>query len=82
MTTLMSTAHLFDPEAEKSDSKRLGELRKLFFTHRNKKRNLNKALKFHFKLSHLWVGSGNYVHNHEKELEKALFEIKKRKGYN
>ena len=82
MTTLMSTAHLFDPEAEKSDSKRLGELRKLTFTHRNKIRNLNKALKFHFKLSHLWVGSGNYVHNQEKELEKALFEIKKRKGYN
>ena len=82
MTNLMSTGHLFDPEAEKADSKRLGDLKKMIYSYRNKKRNLNTALKFHFKLSHLWVGSGNYVHNHEKELEKVLFEIKKRNGYN
>lgn len=82
MTNLMSTGHLFDPEAEKADNKRLAQLRKMVFGYKNKKRKLNKALKFHFKLSHLWVGSGNYVHNHEKQLEKVLFEIKKRKGYN
>lgn len=82
LTTLMSTAHLFDPEAEKSDSKRLMQLKKMIYGYRNKKRDLNQALKFHFKLSHLWAGTGNYIHNHEKELEKALFEIKKRNGYN
>ena len=82
MSTIMSSAHLFDPEAEKADSKRVRDLKKMIYSYRNKKRNLNTALKFHFKLSHLWVGSGNYVHNHEKELEKVLFEIKKRNGYN
>ncbi|SVA78624.1 uncharacterized protein METZ01_LOCUS131478 [marine metagenome] len=82
LTTLMSSGHVFDPEAEKADSKRLGQLRKMIYGYRNKKKELKKALKFHFKLSHLWVGSENYVHNQEKELEKVLYEIKKRNGYN
>ena len=82
LTTLMSSAHVFDPEAKKADSKRLGQLRKMIYGYRNKKRELKKALKFHFKLSHLWVGSENYVPNQEKELEKVLYEIKKRNGYN
>ncbi len=82
LTTLMSSGHVFDPEAEKADSKRLGQLRKMIYGYRNKKKELKKALKFHFKLSHLWVGSENYVHNQEKELEKILYEIKKRNGYN
>jgi pimeloyl-ACP methyl ester carboxylesterase len=82
MTSVMSSAYLFDPEAEKPDNKKLGNLKKLIYNYQNKKVNLVNALKFHFKLSQLWVGRGNYVTNHEKELEKVLFEIKKRKGYN
>ena len=82
LTTLMSSGHLFDPEAEKPNRKQFGQLKKMRFGYRNKKRELKKALKFHFKLSHIWVGGGNYVHNQEKELEKVLYEIKKRNGYN
>lgn len=82
LTTLMSSGHLFDPEAEKADSKRLNQLKKMILGYRNKKRDLKKALKFHFKLSHLWIGSDNCVHNHEKQLEKTLYEIKKRNGFN
>ena len=82
LTTLMSSGHLFDPEAEKADSKRLNQLKKMILGYRNKKRDLKKALKFHFKLSHLWIGSDNCVLNHEKQLEKTLYEIKKRNGFN
>ena len=38
MHYLMSTAHLFDPEAEKSDSKRLGELRKMIYAYQKQKK--------------------------------------------
>ena len=82
LTNLMSSGYLFDPEAEKADSKRLNQLKKMILGYRNKKRDLKKALKFHFKLSHLWIGSDNCVHNHEKQLEKTLYEIKKRNGFN
>ena len=82
MTNLMSTGYLLDPEAEKPDSKRLGQLRKLIFSYRNNERNIDKVLKFHFKLDHLFVGSDNYVINYEKQIQKTLYEIKFRNGFN
>ena len=82
MSNLMSTGYLLDPEAEKPDSKRLGQLRKLIFSYRNNERNIDKVLKFHFKLDHLFVGSDNYVINYEKQIQKTLYEIKFRNGFN
>jgi pimeloyl-ACP methyl ester carboxylesterase len=82
LTSLMSSGHLFDPEAEMADSVKISQLRKMIWGYRNKKRSLKKALKFHFKLSHLWIGTENCIHNHEKELNKVLYEIKKRNGFN
>ena len=82
MTNLMSTGFLLDPEAEKPDSKRLNQLRKLIFSYRNKERNIDKVLKFHFKLDHLFVGSGNYVLDYTKQIQKTLYEIKFRNGFN
>ena len=82
MTNLMSTGYLLDPEAEKPDSKRINQLRKLIFSYRNKERNIDKVLKFHFKLDHLFIGSDNYVINYEKQIQKTLFEIKFRNGFN
>jgi pimeloyl-ACP methyl ester carboxylesterase len=82
MTNLMSTGYLLDPEAEKPDSKRINQLRKLIFSYKNKKRNIDKVLKFHFKLDHLFVGSDNYVINYEKQIQKTLYEIKFRNGFN
>ncbi len=82
LTSIMSSAHLFDPESEKPESYRISQLRSMVYGYYNKKRELKKALKFHFKLSHLWVGNGNYVHNFQEQIDKVLFEIKKRNGYN
>ncbi|MDC1459708.1 alpha/beta hydrolase, partial [Flavobacteriaceae bacterium] len=82
MTNLMSTGYLLDPEAEKPDSKRINQLRKLIFSYRNKERNIDKVLKFHFKLDHLFIGSDNYVINYEKQIQKTLYEIKFRNGFN
>ncbi len=82
MTNLMSTGYLLDPEAEKPDSKRINQLRKLIFSYKNKKRNIDKVLKFHFKLDHLFVGTDNYVINYEKQIQKTLYEIKFRNGFN
>ena len=82
MTNLMSTGYLLDPEAEKPDSKRINQLKKLIFSYRNKERNIDKVLKFHFKLDHLFVGSDNYVINYEKQIQKTLYEIKFRNGFN
>ena len=73
---------LLDPEAEKPDSKRINQLRKLIFSYRNKERNIDKVLKFHFKLDHLFIGSDNYVINYEKQIQKTLYEIKFRNGFN
>jgi|TARA_B110000914_G_scaffold105825_1_gene92796 pimeloyl-ACP methyl ester carboxylesterase len=82
LTTLMSTGHLFDPEAEQADEKRLGQLKKMIYGYRNTKRDIDKVLEFHFKLDHLWHGSDNYVHNQEKQILKTLYEIKHRNGFN
>lgn len=82
LTNLMSTGHLFDPEAEAPDKKRLGQLKKMIFNYRNKNRDIDKVLRFHFKLDHLWHGSDNYVINQEKQILKTLYEIKHRKGFN
>lgn len=82
LTTLMSTGHLFDPEAEQTDEKRLGQLKKMIYGYRNTKRDIDKVLEFHFKLDHLWHGSDNYVHNQEKQILKTLYEIKHRNGFN
>ncbi|MDA7566806.1 alpha/beta hydrolase [Flavobacteriaceae bacterium] len=82
MTNLMSTGYLLDPEAEKPDSKRINQLKKLIFSYKNKERNIDKVLKFHFKLDHLFVGSDNYVINYEKQIQKTLYEIKFRNGFN
>lgn len=82
LTNLMSSGYLFDPEAEKPDSKKIAMLRKLIFSYRNKERDLDKVLKFHFKLDHLWIGKDNYVHQHEKQIQKTLYEIKFRNGFN
>jgi pimeloyl-ACP methyl ester carboxylesterase len=78
----MSTGYLLDPEAEKPDSKRINQLKKLIFSYKNKERNIDKVLKFHFKLDHLFVGSDNYVINYEKQIQKTLYEIKFRNGFN
>jgi len=82
MTNLMSTGFLLDPEAEKPDSKRLNQLKKLIFCYRNKEKNIDKVLKFHFKLDHLFSGNDNYVFNYEKQIQKTLYEIKFRNGFN
>lgn len=82
LTNLMSSGYLFDPEAEKPDSKKLAMLRKLIFSYRNKERDIDKVLKFHFKLDHLWIGKDNYVHQYEKQIQKTLYEIKFRNGFN
>ena len=82
LTNLMSSGYLFDPEAEKPDSKKIAMLRKLIFSYRNKERDIDKVLKFHFKLDHLWIGKDNYVHQHEKQIQKTLYEIKFRNGFN
>ena len=78
----MSSGYLFDPEAEMADSVKISQLRKMIWGYRNKERSLKKVLKFHFKLSHIWTGTENCIHNHEKELDKVLYEIKKRNGFN
>ena len=82
LTNLMSSGYLFDPEAEKPDSKKIAMLRKLIFSYRNKERDIDKVLKFHFKLDHLWIGKDNYVHQQEKQIQKTLYEIKFRNGFN
>ena len=82
LTNLMSSGYLFDPEAEKPDSKKITMLRKLIFSYRNKERDIDKVLKFHFKLDHLWIGKDNYVHQQEKQIQKTLYEIKFRNGFN
>ena len=82
LTLLMSTAHLFDPEAEQADKKRLGQLKKMIFGYRNNARDIDKVLRFHFKVDHLWHGGDNYVHNSEKQILKTLYEIKHRNGFN
>jgi len=82
LTAIMSTAHLFDPEAEKTDKKRFGQLKKMIFGYRNNSRNIDKVLKFQFKLDHLWHGDDNYVFNTEKQILKNLYEIKHRNGFN
>ena len=82
LTSLMSSAHLFDPESEKPDFFRVSQLRAMIYGYKNRKNELKKALKFHFKLSHLWVGKDKNIHNFDEQLEKVLFEIKKRNGYN
>ena len=82
LTNLMSSGYLFDPEAEKPDSKKIAMLRKLIFSYRNKERDIDKVLKFHFKLDHLWIGKDNYVHQYEKQIQKTLYEIKFRNGFN
>ena len=76
LTNLMSSGYLFDPEAEKPDSKKIAMLRKLIFSYRNKERDIDKVLKFHFKLDHLWTGRDNYIHQYEKQIQKTLYEIK------
>ena len=82
LTNLMSSGYLFDPKAEKPDSKKIAMLRKLIFSYRNKERDIDKVLKFHFKLDHLWIGKDNYVHQYEKQIQKTLYEIKFRNGFN
>ena len=82
LTNLMSSGYLFDPEAEKPDSKKIAMLRKLIFSYRNKERDIDKVLKFHFKLDHLWTGRDNYIHQYEKQIQKTLYEIKFRNGFN
>jgi len=82
LTSLMSSGYLFDPQAEKPDSKKIGMLRKLIFSYKNKDRNIDKVLKFHFKLDHLWIGSDHYIPNYEKQIQKTLYEIKFRNGFN
>ena len=82
LTAIMSTAHLFDPEAEQADKKRFRQLKKMKFGYRNNSRNIDKVLKFQFKLDHLWHGSDNYAHNSEKQILKTLYEIKHRNGFN
>ena len=82
LTNLMSSGYLFDPEAEKPNSKKIAMLRKLIFSYRNKERDIDKVLKFHFKLDHLWIGKDNYVHQYEKQIQKTLYEIKFRNGFN
>ena len=81
-TSLMSTAHLFDPKAEKADSKRFGQLKKMIFNYRNSKRDIDKVLNFHFKLDHLFHGTDNHIFNQEKQILKTLYEIKHRNGFN
>ena len=80
ITSIMSSGYLFDPEAEMADSVKISQLRKMIWGYRNKERSVKKVLKFHFKLSHIWTGTENCIHNHEKELDKVLYEIKKRNG--
>ena len=48
-------------------------LRKLIFSYRNKERDIDKVLKFHFKLDHLWIGSDNYSSSITKNKFKKHF---------
>ncbi len=82
LTNLMSSGYLFDPEAIKPDSKKIGILRKLILTYRNNERDLDKVLKFYFKLDHLWIGSDNYPLNYIAQIHKTIYEIKFRNGFN
>ena len=49
LTNLMSSGFLFDPKAEQPDSKKIGMLRKLIFSYKNKERDIDKVLKLYFK---------------------------------
>ena len=78
----MSSGFLFDPKAEQPDSKKIGMLRKLIFSYKNKERDIDKVLKLYFKIDHLWVGSENHMSNFTKQIHKTIYEIKFRKGFN
>lgn len=82
LTNLMSSGFLFDPKAEKPDSKKIGMLRKLIFSYKNKERDIDKVLKLYFKIDHLWVGSENHMSDFTKQIHKTIYEIKFRKGFN
>ena len=44
------------------------------FSYRNKERDIDKVLKFKFKLDQLWIGKENYVQKNGKQRKKTVYE--------
>ena len=82
LTCLMSSGHLFDPESENPNKNIAREVRRVKLGFSNNKNELKRELNYHFKLSSLFTGKGNYALDHESEIFKSIYEITKRKGYN
>jgi len=82
LVSLMSSAYFHDPELTQVPRKFAMQFALVYIGYLLSSKQLNHQLKFHLSIEHILSGEDKGAINQKMILQKALFEIKQRRGFN
>lgn len=81
LTSIMSTGYMHDPELKGVTSQFILNMARFIIRYRDLTKTENK-IKLHLGIQRMLLGKGGYAFDNKAMMQKALYELTKRKGFN